>query len=374
MKKPIAVALSGGIDSLMAANLLKKDGNDVIGVHFITGFENNNPASNLADSTGDTPDFAILKKEASTRMDHVASQLDITIDIIDLRKPFKEKVVDYFSRTYLRGQTPNPCLICNPQIKFGILFEHARGLGADMMATGHYARIEPENNFAQKGQRHLLAGIDKSKDQSYFLAFLSQAQLSKACFPLGKSLKTDIKKEAAQLGLTPAVKTESQDICFINKGAYAEFIANIRGFDNDVKGPIVDLDGKFLGQHTGLYRFTVGQRRGINCPATQPYYVLRIDTQNNRLVVGFKEQLESSSCNVHHINWIQKAPLAPTDFDVRIRYRHQATPAKIYPLDDTRVKVHFKKPQSAVTPGQGAVFYREDEVVGGGFIVPEKTR
>lgn len=363
MKKTIGVALSGGIDSLMAAHTLKKSGFHLIGLHFITGFERGKPAMGQAG-----PDLEMLKKEAAGRMDHIARQLDIPIKIVDLTLPFKKKVVDYFSRTYRRGQTPNPCLVCNPKIKFGHLFEYARKLGAQKLATGHYARIDS----AQNGHLRLLKGVDRRKDQSYFLAFLTQAQLSGAMFPLGGRAKADVKAEARDLKLIPVLKTESQDICFIKKGAYADFIVALGGVAENAEGPIVDVDGNRIGQHKGLHRFTVGQRRGINCPAAEPYYVVRIDHQNNRLVVGFKQHLEKPICLVNQINWIRKKPQAAAQMEVRIRYRHQAVPAMVHLLEENRCRVEFETAQPAVTPGQGAVFYKGDEVLGGGFIEPEE--
>jgi tRNA-specific 2-thiouridylase len=338
MNPLIAIALSGGVDSLVAAYLLKEQGHPLVGIHFLTGYDH-----------ADTAQIRLI-----------SAQLGIDLEIADIRKEFDEKVVAYFTETYRECRTPNPCLICNPMIKFKVIADIAKKLGAAHLATGHYARI------IRTEKCHLHKGLDSLKDQSYFLAFLSQEQLSYACFPLGNMTKQTVKKIAEEKGLMPIHKTESQDICFIRGKSYGEFLED-RGFMPE-PGIIVNTEGKMIGKHPGLHRFTIGQRRGINCPASEPYYVVKIDRADNRLMVGFKKDLLSSECRVANIHWIHQPPEFPKEVETRVRYRHHAAPSVILPLDETHVIVRFHVPQEAVTPGQGAVFYCGDEVIGGGFI------
>lgn len=351
MKTKTAVAISGGVDSLMAACLLREQGLDVIGIHFITGFET--VISPAQHPQADKPQeiFAIGK------------QLDIPLEIVDIRAEFKEKIIKYFIQTYQRGQTPNPCMRCNPTIKFGTILFYARRLGAQKLATGHYAKLEKD----ECGNFHLFKGIDIQKDQSYFLARLTQQHLANACFPLGKMKKSDVKKMAAQKGLRPVTEGESQDVCFISHGSYGEFLSAQNGFEPE-PGFIEDVTGQIIGKHQGLHLYTIGQRRGINCPAAEPYYVIRLDTARNRLVVGAKEHLASSECKVVDINWIGKAPQAPLSVRTRVRYRSKEVASIVTPRNENTAVVRFENPQSAVTPGQGAVFYRKNEILGGGWI------
>ncbi len=343
MSNITAIAISGGIDSLVAACLLKEQGRKIIGIHFLTGYESVCPME----------------------IENLADQIGITVKITDCSIPFKSKVVDYFTQTYQNGQTPNPCLVCNPLIKFGTVFDFAREMGATCIATGHYARTEKDNN----GKFHLFKGLDLIKEQSYFLAFLTQQQLACACFPLGNLTKPEVRKIAEEKGLHPVVKKESQDICFIKGNTYGEFLAKQKGFEPG-PGHIEDIHGRILGEHKGLHLFTIGQRRGINCPAPDPYYVVQIDIKQNRLVVGLKKDLLSSECKVVKINWVSHAPDSPVKVDTRVRYRHKASPSTLFPVDRQTAVVRFDEPQSAITPGQGAVFYKGNEILGGGWISP----
>lgn len=340
MKPLIAAAISGGVDSLVAAFLLKEQGYPVIGIYFLTGF--------------DAADTSLIRR--------MAEQLQIEMQIIDVRRDFEEKVLRYFTATYIKGQTPNPCLVCNPQIKFGKVLESAKLLGASFLATGHYARIVRDNS----GIYHLYKGVDAQKDQSYFLAFLSQEKLADIRFPLGEMTKSLVKQLAEEKGLIPAVQKESQDICFIRHDSYFEFLEE-QGFKGQ-PGNIVTTDGRLIGKHNGLHRFTIGQRKGINCPASEPYYVIRIEPENNQLVVGFKKEVLFSECKVSNLHWINKPLNFLAEIHTKIRYRHQAALSLIFPIDDNNAMVKFHQPQEAITPGQGAVFYQGDEVLGGGFI------
>jgi tRNA-specific 2-thiouridylase len=357
----IAVALSGGIDSLVTAAMLRQQGNDLIGLHFLNGYEDQFDAD--GGPFEGRADIASVRERIRARLTRMAAPLQIPIHIVDLRSQFQCRVVDYFVRTYQSGQTPNPCLVCNPEIKYGILMEKARSLGATLLATGHYARIRSGGT----GRMQLFRGKDPHKDQSYFLARLTQEQLAAAVMPLGDYTKDQARQIARKNGLAPAAGRESQDICFIRSGGYGQFLKRQPGFSSR-PGPIEDTEGHQIGQHNGLHRFTIGQRRGIGCPASQPYYVVRLDTARNCLIVGFQHHLGTRSCRVSLINWIARQPGAPRDITVRVRYRHRAVEARLNPMDNRCAEVVFKTPQSAVSPGQGAVFYHGDEVLGGGWI------
>ncbi|MEW6673688.1 MAG: tRNA 2-thiouridine(34) synthase MnmA [Thermodesulfobacteriota bacterium] len=357
MKALTAIAISGGVDSMMAAHRLLQEGHAVIGIHFITGYE----AAAAPFPAGTSP--SDRTETTAEKISGLAGRLGIPFEIIDLSSRFREDVIRYFTGSYVKGLTPNPCMVCNPRIKFGALFDFARKLGAERLATGHYARIRTDDS----GRFHLLRGVDRAKDQSYFLAFLNQKQLARAVFPLGGLTKASVKAMAVANGLKPVTAGESQDICFIRGLSYGEFLSRQPEF-TPRPGPIEDLGGNILGRHNGLHLFTIGQRRGINCPAAEPYYVVRIDTRENRLIVGFKTDLGASHCRVTDINWINGRPAAPLKVRTRVRYRHQSAPSTVMPLDERSAVVTFDEPEAAITPGQGAVFYQGDEVLGGGWI------
>jgi len=365
MKPLTAIAISGGIDSLFAGYLLKQAGHDVIGIHFLNGYEDPvRPGTHRPETTksGQTDD-RMRSQALVERIPLIANQLDIPLEILDLRNEFKETVVTYFTRAYQAGRTPNPCMVCNPAIKFGSVFNFAKKMGAAYLATGHYARVSKD----PRGQSHLLKGVDQAKDQSYFLARLTRAQLAKAIFPLGEMTKKEVKQLAAQKGFFAVTEQESQDVCFIRGCSYGEFLAR-EGNVRSRPGPIEDVAGNHLGEHSGLHLFTIGQRRGINCPASEPYYVIRIEKKRNCLVVGFKQDLNRSACRVSDINWIHPPPQSAVPVHTRIRYRSKAVPSTLVPLEENAARVEFKHVQAAVTPGQAAVFYRQDEILGGGWI------
>ena len=351
MKPTIAVAVSGGVDSMMAACLLKEQGHHVIGIHFVTGYESD---------TVFAPTRALAEGHPITE---IGEQLGISLELMDCRDAFKQQVVDYFVQTYFSGRTPNPCMVCNPLIKFGAVLSFAHELGADRLATGHY----DQNQKDTTGTYHLFKGKDAHKDQSYFLARLNQKQMAKAVFPLGDLIKSNVKQMARQKGLRPVTKSESQDVCFIKDKSYNEFLQK-QSDHIPPPGPIVNVNGDVIGRHNGLHQFTIGQRRGINCPAPEPYYVIRVDPAHNRLVVGSKTDLLTSSCNVADINWINEAPAEPIAVNTRVRYRHKEVASRLYPIDQHSAEIRFELPIESITPGQGAVFYRGDEVLGGGFI------
>ncbi|NOX34606.1 MAG: tRNA 2-thiouridine(34) synthase MnmA [Deltaproteobacteria bacterium] len=346
MKAPvIAVALSGGVDSLVSGYLLKQKYKNVFGLHFTTGYEK------------DPTDVAMLEK-----------QLGFPVTCIDLSKNFEKKVIRYFINTYLEGKTPNPCIICNKEIKFGELLKHAQNMGADFLATGHYATIVNPVFSPDKKISHcyLEKGIDPLKDQSYFLSLLSCNQLGKIIFPLAGMVKKDVKKFARSKQIAPVHPSESQDICFIHDKNFSSFILKKQGAVPE-PGNIVDLTGKTVGHHKGLHKFTIGQRRGIDCPAGQPYYVKRIDIKNNTLEVCFKKDLAKKKFTIDQINWNFSNQKTFRDIITKIRYSHKGAASTLtfkWPLGE----VVFDEPQDAITPGQAAVFYKNDRVLGAGII------
>lgn len=368
MKSKIAVAISGGVDSLVAAYLLKQKRNsNIIGLHFLTGYEqtkHSHPAYyELRPVETNKQKSFIVEAPKYHPIHRIASQLNIPVFLVDCRQIFQKKIIDYFIDDYLSGRTPNPCMICNPAIKFGTILDASKDLGASHLATGHYARVEK----IKHNQYRLKKGIDTEKDQSYFLALLTQTQLRVASFPLGDMTKKQVVELARHEGLSPIEPKESQDICFIKNGNYAAFISSQKQF-NASSGPITDINGKILGYHNGLHQYTIGQRKGINCPAAEPYYVIQINKKENTLVVGFKKELYKSECILSDVNWIAQIPSSPLKVLTRIRYRHLAVDSILMPLEKNKAIIRFNKPQPAVAPGQAAVCYFEDEVIAGGFI------
>ncbi|MBI5969454.1 MAG: tRNA 2-thiouridine(34) synthase MnmA [Deltaproteobacteria bacterium] len=359
-KGRVAVAMSGGVDSSTAAALLKDEGYEVIGL-----------TMHLWDQTQDgRGKFGrCCSPEDIHDARRVADQIGIPHYVINLKKAFAEEVVDYFVAEYLKGRTPNPCVLCNEKIKFDLLLRKAEELGAKALATGHYARIElcPAN---KKPRRYLLRrGKDRNKDQSYFLFSMTQEQMSKVLFPLGEKSKAEVRQQASKLGLRVAKKAESQEICFVLDDDYRGFVEKRKGREISRPGEIVNREGKVLGFHRGLYSYTVGQRRGLGIAAPHPYYVLALDAERNRVVAGKKEELIAHGLVASGVNWISFPRLeGEVEALVQIRYRHPGTPAILSPLDKERVKVDFKIPLKSVTPGQAAVFYLGDEVLGGGWI------
>jgi tRNA-specific 2-thiouridylase len=280
-------------------------------------------------------------------------------------------VVENFVEEYLRGRTPNPCIHCNDQIKFGFLLRKAEELGARALATGHYARIvrSPSLDKFKEPRYLLLRGKDRNKDQSYFLFPLTQEQMGKVLFPLGDKSKAEVRQVAARLGLRVAQKEESQEVCFIPDNDYRRFLEDRRGKEISKPGEIINRRGEVLGFHPGIYSYTIGQRRGLGISAPQPYYVLALDCRRNRVIAGKKDELLADGLIAGEINWISFPSLdEEVEALVQIRHRHPGVPAVISPLEDHKVRVQFKVPQKAVTPGQAAVFYRGDEVLGGGWI------
>ena len=351
----VAVGLSGGVDSSVAAALLKEKGYSVIGITmeiFDGSIAVEETARHACYGPGEEEDVA-----AATA---VCEKLDIPYSVFDLRREYRKHVIDYFKNEYLAGRTPNPCIVCNRHLKFGFMLEKAKAAGIDFQyfATGHYARIEKsEDRFVLK------KAVDPIKDQTYFLYGLTQQQLAHTIFPLGTYTKDRVREIAQSFGLETANRPESQD--FIAGRDYSPLFteAEIR------PGDIVDKDGRLLGKHRGIIHYTVGQRRGLGIASDRPLYVMDIDADKNRLIVGAKKNLFSKGLIASDLNFLALESLKrPYEVKARIRLRHTAAEATVYPdLNDT-VKVLFKEPQTAVTPGQSVVFYRDDTVFGGGVI------
>jgi tRNA-specific 2-thiouridylase len=345
----IAVAMSGGVDSSVAAALLKEEGHDVIGV-----------TMRLYAPSHIAPD-------ASEDAQKVADKLGIPHHVIDLQDIFARKVINDFCREYSKGRTPNPCVLCNREIKFGALWERVRGLGAEFLATGHYARVEKDKT----GTYHLKKGKDKSKDQSYFLCRLTQEQLSRTMFPIGGLTKVRVRQIAQKMGLPTASRPESQEICFVPDNDHAGFLKeHIQG--KFKPGAIIDQYGNYYGPHQGIAFYTIGQRKGLHVAAGVPLYVIRIAPGNNVIIIGDKEQTYASELAADNLNWIDDARQGkPIKVKARIRYRHEEADAIVCPLNDDNVYVKFDEPQMAITPGQTIVFYDGEKVMGGGRIIQQ---
>jgi tRNA-specific 2-thiouridylase len=357
-KGVVAVAMSGGVDSSVAAALLKEQGYDVIGV-----------TMNLFSLPKEACHSENLRSccgwKAQEDANRVAIALGIPHFVVDFRTEFEASVIADFCREYRRGRTPNPCIRCNRFIKFGLLLERVKGLGADFVATGHYAKggVDPAS-----GRRLLRKGLDAAKDQSYFLYPLTQAELTRTLFPVGEYTKGQIRGLAAEYRLPVAEKAESQEICFIPDDDYPRFLKE-RWPDAFRPGPIVDTRGKKVGTHGGIAHFTVGQRRGLGIAAPHPLYVVAIDVGKNTIVAGKNEDLYRRGLEASDVNWISgEGPAESRAARARIRYKHVEAPATITPKDPGKILVEFEKTQRAVTPGQAVVFYDGDIVLGGGII------
>ena len=352
--KRVLAALSGGVDSAVAAALLVEAGYDVIAISMLL-------AGNVESRDGgccSIDDFQDARR--------VAEQLNIPYYVLNLKDTFRERVIDVFTSEYLRGRTPNPCLLCNRDLKFDLLWQRARELDADFVATGHYAQItyNPQTTGYQ-----LWRGVDQHKDQSYFLFTLNQAQLARTLFPVGGMTKEEVREKARSLGLRLAEKPESQDICFIPDGDYARFIEQRLPPGNIKTGEIVDQEGNIVGVHDGIHRFTVGQRKGLGLGGlAEPRYVTAVDAQSGRVTVGTKNQLGARGFVATDVSWTEGDGKEERHATVKIRYRHPAIAVRIIPQAAGKAEVWFTKASPAVTPGQAAVFYDDDRVLGGGWI------
>ncbi len=368
----IAVAMSGGVDSSAAAAILKAEGHELVG--FTMQLWNQRRGLSL-DEHGEPLPSRCCSLDDVYDARRVAEELGFPFYVLNLEQDFERDVVAPFVDSYLQGETPIPCVACNSRLKFASLDRLAASLGCDKVATGHYARVEFDK---EAGRYRLLRGRNPQKDQSYFLWELSQEQLARSLFPLGEMSKGDVREAARRSGLAVAEKAESQEICFVPDGDYAGFIdryleAEGASERRPGEGEIVSREGARLGLHQGVHRYTVGQRRGLGLSNERPLYVIQIEAARNRIIVGEEEELLSREFTARGVNWIAfDNPPDEVRAEVRVRYRHEAAPASIMPLPAGRALIRFDEPQRAITPGQATVFYRGDQVMGGGWI--EKQR
>jgi len=352
----IGVAMSGGVDSSLAAALLKHAGHDIIGVTFKMW-----PKEECGTSIG----RACCNLESVTRARAVASALDIPYYVFDLSEAFREEVVGYFCAEYQKGLTPNPCVVCNERIKFAALFEKVRALHVSHIATGHFVRVKHDEGT---GRCLLREGRDPGKDQSYFLYRLTQEQLSRAIFPLGDHTKEEVRALAREYRLASSETPSSQDVCFIQDKHYARYIEERTGVRAQ-PGDIIDRSGSVLGRHKGVIYYTIGQRRGLGIAHTEPLYVTGIDVPANRVIVGAKKDLLRSSLIADRLIWSAIDRFSgPIRVMAKIRYNTRKAPATIADAGGGAVRVDFDAPQEAPTPGQAVVFYDKDVVLGGGWI------
>ena len=352
----VVVAMSGGVDSSVAAALSLQTGDDVVGLSM--QLYDQRPGADTFGSCCSLDDLHDARR--------VAAALGIPHYIVNFEKRFDETVVRNFVSEYMRGRTPIPCVHCNADLKFATLVERAAGLEAEAVATGHYARVEFD---AARRRYRLLRAVDSDKDQTYFLFSLTQDQLARARFPVGHLTKREVRLEAARLGLAVADKPDSHEICFVPDGNAGDFVERRRG-EAPADGDIVDSGGRVLGRHGGVHRFTVGQRKGLGLSAAAPLYVLRLDASTRQIVVGPREELGRADCTASGVNWTAGVrPDGPRRVTARIRHRHGDVPATVIADDSgAHAAVVFDAPQLAVTPGQAVVFYDGEEVVGGGWI------
>jgi tRNA-uridine 2-sulfurtransferase len=356
-RQRVLLGMSGGVDSSVAGYLLREQGYDVVGVTMKVW-----PQDCISRA-----EDKCCGPQAVADARSVAHALGIPHYVVDEADQFERLVIDYFASEYQAGRTPNPCVMCNEKLKFGNLWSKAKALGCDYIATGHYAIIDHHADCAV-----LRKSVDRRKDQSYFLFSLHRAQLRRALTPLGGMTKPQIREIARSLGLKVADKIDSQEICFVPGNDYKTFLRSRLGDSGFHRGEIYDVDGNFLGEHDGIELFTIGQRKGLPGGWSRPRYVVDLDPESNRVIVGDADDLLTDEFEIDRVNWHAVAgigdPASSFDATVKIRYNHLGTPATITPLENQRARVRLHAPQRAVTPGQAAVIYNDDVVLGGGWI------
>ena len=351
----VVVAMSGGVDSSVAAALMVRAGYDVVGMMMRLWTD---------EALGGAEHNRCCTPEQMSDARRIADKLGIPFYVLDTKDIFRSTVVQYFIDQHRDGYTPNPCLACNRQIRFDWLLNYALALDADYLATGHYARISPDLD----GGWRLRQGLDAEKDQSYVLSVMGQSQLARTMFPVGEYRKRDVRKLADELGLDVAGKKDSQDLCFLGAGDYRDFL-RLHAPDVMATGPIVNMSGDLLGEHQGLANYTIGQRKGLGISANEPHYVLAMNPYKNALVVGTRDQLGRDHLMTENVNWVSgAAPAQNFRADVKIRYRAKAQPASIVVSDQGTFSAKFDEPQRDITPGQAAVIYQGDDCLGGGVI------
>jgi len=355
-KERVVVGMSGGVDSSATAALLVEQGYDVIGITLKLWPQD---CVNRAEDKCCGP-------QAVTDARAVCHQLGIPYYLVDEAAEFQKMVIDYFAAEYKAGRTPNPCVMCNQHLKFGNFIRKARQLGAEKIATGHFARVERD---AATGRKLMKRGMDRRKDQSYFLFSLRQDQLARVIWPLGEKTKSDTREVARHCQLKTADKEESMEICFVPDRDYGKFLRDARLVENHT-GDIVDIHGNVLGQHEGIEFYTIGQRKGLGIATGKPLYVIEVDPETNRVIVGDDALLEKDEFVVDRCNWIPfDEPAGPIEVLAKIRYNHPGVLATVTPRDALTAHVKLHIPQRAITPGQAAVFYQDDLVMGGGWIM-----
>ena len=352
-RKTVVVAMSGGVDSSVCAALMKERGYDVIGMML-----------RLWSVPGKETENRCCTVDAMNQARRIAAQLEIPFYAIDAKEFFRETVVDYFLNGYTQGITPNPCLVCNRHIRWGLLLDRALDAGMDLFATGHYARLREMPG----GQIQLLRGVDKQKDQSYFLHLLNQQQLKHTLLPLGDYTKPQVREMAQRFNLPTADRPDSQDLCFLGDETLEAFLLQ-QAPETDHPGPILNPQGEEIGQHRGLAFYTIGQRRGLGIAAPRPLYVIEKDIENNILIVGYREELGRDHLTAHDVNWIAgQPPEKPIRAEIKIRYKARPVWGLVIPRGESKVEIRFDESLRDITPGQAAVFYDGEICLGGGTI------
>ena len=369
----VVLAMSGGVDSSVAAHLLLEQGHEIVGV-FMRHGEESMRACAVDGDTSSSPLLPIVQSRADHKQGccsasdaedarRVADRLSIPFYALNLQAEFRE-IIDYFIDEYSEGRTPNPCVMCNNWLKFGRLFDYADSVGAQFVATGHYARLTPP--AAGQSRPALRRGVDPSKDQSYALFGIHRDLLARMMLPVGDYHKSQIRELAAGIGLRVAEKRDSQEICFVTSGKHDEFVRSRRS--TDLSGELVTTDGQVVGRHPGIERFTIGQRKGLGVAFGEPRFVVRIEADTRRVVIGTHDELARTELTAQRCNWLIDEPTEPRRCFAKIRYNSAAVPAVVTPLDGGRLHVAFDEPRFGVAPGQAVVCYDDDQVLGGGWI------